>query len=300
MGAKALLPVIGSAPYGRHKNRAVLDSDADNQAMARGKGIARVGASPRTRRSRITQIAHTRSLTPARMAAWHDDLRSFGEEGRVVAHVGDAAGVIADGRPSPVVAVDFDATVFPLFDALRALPHVPPMPLEEITYWDYLLDQLGGVEGLVSSLNMVARFDHASQFAPFEGATRGLAHLVEHHNVRLVVMTDRPPETAPDTLAYLEHHGVPTAGVLCGKLPDKVTPCGKLGADVLIDDRPSTIEAAHAAGMSIHTLAWPYNERERAALGIPGARDWDELTATLDRQFAGSAAADVPLAHLGA
>lgn len=263
--------------------------------MARGNTRTRRATSPRSTRSNSTQRSHTQALTPARMEVWREDLRAFHEDGRVVAHVGDAAGVIADGRPSPVIAVDFDATIFPLFDALEGLAHVPRMPREEITYWEYLVDKLGGVEGLVSSLNQVARFDHASRFAPFDGAAAGLAQLVARHNARLVVMTDRPPETAPDTLAYLAHHGVPTAGVLCGKLPDKISPCGKLGAQVLIDDRPSTIEAAHAAGMSIHTLAWPYNAREREALGIAGARDWEELTATLTAQLA-STGAERPVA----
>lgn len=220
-------------------------------------------------------------LEATELARWRGLISDLADE-KVRVHQPPVITGLRLAAPSPVVAVDLDSTVFPLIDAIAALPGNEGFGMHEVDDWDYLIGRFGGLESMLATLGQAMRAEHALRVPPFAGAGEVLERLVARHNARLVVMTDRPPGLAPDTLAYLAHHRIPSAAVLCGRLADKVALCDLLGAGTIIDDRPSTLETAHRAGLQALTLAHPYNETARAAIGLDALADWAQLEERLD------------------
>lgn len=229
----------------------------------------------------------TRLDGPA-LAAWQEILRALHDEDLLHLHLPPAGqpGLRVDGGPSPVIAVDLDSTVFPLLDAVAAIPGNEGFTMDEVSHWDYLIDRFRGVAAMLELLEQAMHRDRSLAVAPFAGCRQVLREIVELHNARLVVMTDRPLSRATDTRDYLDHHRIPYSAVLCGRMPDKISVSRMLGAGTIIDDRPSTLEAAHAAGMRALTLAHPYNAEVRATLGIAAAADWHALGPALHEALA--------------
>lgn len=180
-----------------------------------------------------------------------------------------------------MVALDLDSTIYPLMDAIARIPGHEGFSMSEVSHWDYLIDRFGGLEKMLVLLDQAMHRDHSLAVAPYAGVPKALKAIVAEHNARVVVMTDRPLSRVEDTISYADHHALPYSAIFCGRMPDKISVCRAIGAEVIADDRPSTMEAAHEEGLHIFSLAHPYNLATIAQLGIAKMDDWEALGAAI-------------------
>lgn len=179
--------------------------------------------------------------------------------------------------PSPVIAVDLDSTIFPLLAAIRDVTGDAEIDYPGVPTWEWLVDRLGGLEPALEVFDQAMGFEASHPHPPFEGAAETIRRLGDEHNARVVIMTDRSPANAPEAARYLEHHGIPHSGLVCGRLADKVGLCFWLDASVIIDDRPSTLEAAADAGLLAATIAHPYTDEVCATTEARAHSDWNGI-----------------------
>ncbi|WP_217925047.1 5' nucleotidase, NT5C type [Miltoncostaea oceani] len=226
---------------------------------------------------------HLERLDAVAYGQWQETLRSLHDESALHLHLPPQGqpGLRCDGSASPVIALDLDSTVFPLIDAVASIPGNEDFSMSEVSHWDYLIGRFGGIAPMMELLEAAMHPDRSLHVAPYAGCREVLTEIIEAHNARLVVMTDRPLRCVGHTREYLDHHDLPYSAILCGRMSDKITISRLLGARTIIDDRPSTLEAAHAAGMATLTLAHPYNASVRSELGIAPADDWNQLAPAL-------------------
>lgn len=97
--------------------------------------------------------------------------------------------------------------------------------------------------------------------------------------VRVHIVTHRSPSSADETEAWLRAMGVEYDAFICD-LPDKadkIKYCQEQGITVLLDDKPSTIQAAEDVGIEAISLSWPYSDEALAASGGDRALCWREM-----------------------
>lgn len=259
--------------------------------MSRGRGA---GARSGTVRLAPAHPRRGSGLDPEVYGRWVATVRGLAGEHLHVHMPSSPPPLALDGRPSPVIAVDLDSTVFPLLDVIGSFPEHTGFSMEEVGHWDYLVDRFGGIAPLLDLFDRAMSREHSLEVAPYDGAVQVLDGLVRRHNARVVVMTDRPLRRVEDTIAYADAYRLPYAAILCGRLPDKTSACQTLEAQILVDDRPSTIEAAHAAGLSPLTLAHPYTAEVRQRLGLASHLDWHSIASALEDLLGPGSAQDPP------
>jgi len=66
---------------------------------------------------------------------------------------------------------------------------------------------------------------------------------------------------------------------------DKMTRCGEIGIDLLIDDAPENLRRAADRGITAATIAHPWNEDVVAEEGLIAAPDWPSLAAQLEARL---------------
>jgi hypothetical protein len=183
------------------------------------------------------------------------------------------------GNERAVVAWDVDATMWDFhrafYDACREVHvHLPSEPPAGEVTWRWVCDRIGH-ENAVAVLPKVHTADWMVRYGPLPGAVEA-THAVRAAGARVVVMTHRPPDTAPDTQRFLDEAGFHWDELRVGQ-DCKVTACGALGASVIVDDMPSTLERAVARGIEALTIAWPHNAEIRAAGRVLHAPDYAGL-----------------------
>jgi hypothetical protein len=66
---------------------------------------------------------------------------------------------------------------------------------------------------------------------------------------------------------------------------DKVSRCGEIGIDLLIDDAPDNLRRAVEHGIAAATIAHPWNEDVVEEEGLIAAADWPSLAAQLEARL---------------
>ena len=66
---------------------------------------------------------------------------------------------------------------------------------------------------------------------------------------------------------------------------DKMSRCGEIGIDLLIDDAPENLRRAVDRGIAAATIAHPWNEDVVAEEGLIAADDWPSLAAQLEARL---------------
>lgn len=183
------------------------------------------------------------------------------------------------GAERAVVAWDVDATMWDFhrafYDAARRehadLPERPP---PGAVTWAWVRDRIG-LDAATAVLPTVHGFEWMGRYGPLPGAVEA-THAVRAAGARIVVMTHRPPEAAQDTERFLDGAGFHWDELRVGT-DCKVTACGALGAGVIIDDMPSTLERAVAHGLEALTIVWPHNAALCAEGSVRHAADYAGL-----------------------
>ncbi|MBO9534209.1 MAG: hypothetical protein J7513_14655 [Solirubrobacteraceae bacterium] len=178
-----------------------------------------------------------------------------------------------------LVAIDVDSTLHDYWEQFRqaaALLHGVDLPYEDQTDW--------AVDAL-SRHQLAAVIEHThddtriSEALPYEGAAdvingwRRSGHFV-------LITTHRRPDAHDVTARWLGDHGIGFDALRCGY--EKVIHCQEVGAHVLIDDSPTNLTAALAAGLTPATIAHPWNaELSAREPAIVIADDWAALAERL-------------------
>lgn len=188
------------------------------------------------------------------------------------------------------MAFDFDSTMWDMMTALALeVERETGMPAAEAyaivnSHWD-AIDKVAG-----DKRNLLIRRSCSIEAMRPMGLYPGVVeatHELERLGYRIVVMTHRPPETITDVALMLSENEAVVHEIQCGEF-DKIAACQAAGIDVLVDDKPATIEAAHAAGMIALSLSHPFNSEVIGRLGIVGASGWQpeligQVIAALER-----------------
>jgi beta-phosphoglucomutase-like phosphatase (HAD superfamily) len=158
---------------------------------------------------------------------------------------------------TPRLIIDMDNTLYPspFARVCHKLYGVPTSRDVELRKWEWHKDYGLTDDQFYAAVNIV----HAAQldYEPFEGAVEALQDW-EHRGLHITIATHRRPELAYFTplLEWLWNKGIPYDAIYMGLHGKEVM----FGPDVIvIDDRPSTIQAAVEANCFLTaTLAHPY------------------------------------------
>ncbi|WP_217924634.1 hypothetical protein [Miltoncostaea oceani] len=175
------------------------------------------------------------------------------------------------------IALDFDST---LWDLSRATAREAAAELgrDEDELLAIISAEWGGIDSLGTPEQVMRWFrrcfviEGMRPHGLLAGVELALAEL-EAAGYHIVVMTARPDDVIDHVCEFLAEFRAPVHEVRCG-FYDKIAECVKEGIDVLVDDKPETIEQAHAGGIRVLTLRWPYNAEVIDRLGIEHTETW--------------------------
>lgn len=176
-----------------------------------------------------------------------------------------------------VLGVDLDGVVANFYDGIRpiaaewlgvSIESLTPTPGYGLVEWN--LDAVGTYEDLhrfaITQRNLFR------ELAPIPGAAATLRRL-SRREIRIRIITHRlyiahfHEEAVSQTVAWLEHHGVPYWDLCFMK--DKAA----VGADLYVEDSPANVRALRADGHTTIVFANSTN----VGLEAPRAETWDEL-----------------------
>lgn len=181
---------------------------------------------------------------------------------------------------APLV-LDVDST---LWDLMRAIETLTGLPYEDlISDWNAILKYVS-VEEARDLFRRSFDLEVMRTEGPLPGVQEAVSRLRDAGH-RIVLMTDRPHDTAESLVIWLDQHDIHWDELRCGP-GCKITAAGERGIRVIVDDKPSTLEFAHQSGMSALTIDVPYNAEVVRRLGLRSAPDWDGLTPHLEEVLA--------------
>ena len=176
-----------------------------------------------------------------------------------------------------VLGVDLDGVVADFYSGIRPiaaewlgvpLESLTPTPSYGLTEWH--LESMGTYEDLhrfaVTQRNLFRSLQ------PMQGAAAALRR-ISQAGVRIRIITHRlylkyfHEEAVQQTVAWLEHHGVPYWDLCFMK--DK----GAVGADLYVEDSPDNVRALRAGGHP--TIV--FENSTNVELAEPRARTWNEI-----------------------
>jgi 5'(3')-deoxyribonucleotidase len=184
---------------------------------------------------------------------------------------------MADDQPQFVLGVDLDGVVADFYSGIRPIAaEWLGVPIESLTptpsygLGEWSLDSMGTYEDLhrfaVTQRNL---FRNLALMPDAAAALRRLSRL----GVRIRIITHRlylkyfHEEAVQQTVAWLEHHGVPYWDLCFMK--DK----GAVGADLYIEDSPTNVGALRAGGHP--TIV--FENSTNVDLEEPRARSWGDV-----------------------
>lgn len=170
-----------------------------------------------------------------------------------------------------MVMVDIDNTLWnfeaELITRLRkALPD--RKILDRAPTWEYPLEQFTDPnKGLAIFKGM-----HVEQerFEPYEGAQDLLVSLRDN-GYFIYIASNRPEETTPELVAWLEKHQLPHDAVFCGEDKRNLFYSPSNNFQLVIDDSPYIHTAAADHGIPVLSLSFLYNQ------GNPHVEYFDNL-----------------------
>ncbi|MFT4035654.1 MAG: hypothetical protein QM679_08775 [Patulibacter sp.] len=178
-----------------------------------------------------------------------------------------------------LVAIDVDSTLHDYWGQFRAAAielHGVDLPYEQQTDWT--VDRLTRTQ-LADVIQRTHDDERIAQATPYPDAAdiingwRRAGHFV-------LITTHRRPDAHDATADWLSTHRIGFDLLRCGY--QKVDHCQQVGADVLIDDSPTNLLHALAAGMTPATLRHPWNATVTAEHpAIIAGDDWNALALAL-------------------
>lgn len=152
--------------------------------------------------------------------------------------------------------VDVDNTLFdfatPLYEMFKDSGINIPLP-ENWNTWDYFYPEFMTKEIAFKHFDMV--HSHQLEYEPFEDARVFLEGLIKDRAV--VIVSHRKPHQCAELRKWLDEHNLPYDIVQCSD--DKTKMFNKAIYNVVVDDCPSTLEAAYRSGIDGYGLQRPWN-----------------------------------------
>lgn len=186
--------------------------------------------------------------------------------------------------PDNRIIVDIDSTAWNLLDAMDRIaahgdvtvPGPGTISYATVESWEDLIPKSGGLENMLKLFDRAFDAKSMQAIGLFPGYLEAMqafkdAGLALHH------WSDRPDSFQEPTRQVMEQFLVPADEILVRDRFDKIETAKQLGITRIIDDKPSTIEAAVKAGMDVFSLRYRYNADVIARYGIPHATSWSEL-----------------------
>ena len=178
------------------------------------------------------------------------------------------------------IAIDIDSTLHHYWDTLSEIAvrrFGIELPYEEQFTWGITrlkpeqlricIDESHGDERILAGV-------------PYPGAVEAVRRWHDSDGHYIHVTSHRDSRCAEATARWLREIGLPFDDVCCSW--DKVSRCGELQIDVLIDDSPLNLTAALERGMAVATIAHPWNRDVCEEEDVLVAEDWEGLARVLE------------------
>ena len=185
------------------------------------------------------------------------------------------------------VMVDIDDTLYPAEDLwARIFREHYGTELGPIRRWDFWRDYL---EPDVF-FHLVRTHFHSAEAIrnnlPFSGSGAAL-RAWKRAGVEIHIVSDRSPATGRATRAWLRRNELPFDVTVFRSPIDKVAYAVQTGINLVIDDKPTTIEGCIAAGIPVATISHRFNAaiRRKHLDTIIAAEDWYDLGERLAERF---------------
>jgi uncharacterized HAD superfamily protein len=182
------------------------------------------------------------------------------------------------------ILIDIDSTLYDAGPLLaECFAHAFDMHEIPMHAWDFWTDQVSR-EAFDA---MIDEHFHApaaiARQTPYAGAREAIERWREAgHEIHVV--SDRAVGATEPSAAWLRAHGIPFDRLVCERHIDKVAYVEREGIDIVIDDRPETLEGVARLGVPAATIAYPYNARVRSLHPmIVGEPDWERLAEGVGR-----------------
>lgn len=177
------------------------------------------------------------------------------------------------------IAIDIDSTLHHYWDVLSEISRRRfgiDLPYEEQFTW--------GITRLrEEQLALCIQESHSDErilaSTPYPGSVEAICgwHEAGHF---IHVTSHRAADRRHATGRWLEQIGVPCDDLHCSF--DKVSRCGELKIDLLIDDSPVNLARALERGIAVATILHPWNQEICEEEGVLAAKDWHELAKLLE------------------
>ena len=182
------------------------------------------------------------------------------------------------------IAIDIDSTLHHYWDVLSDAARERfgiELPYEEQYQWGITRLKPGQLQCVIDAT-------HCEQTIlagrPYPGAVEAVnrwadgghfIHITSHRAAHCQAATER----------WLADIGLRYDELYCSY--DKISRCEEIGVDLLIDDSPGNITAALERGITVATIAHPWNEDVvEEEDGVIAAPDWPALAAQLEASLA--------------
>jgi uncharacterized HAD superfamily protein len=176
------------------------------------------------------------------------------------------------------IAIDIDSTLHPYWDQLAAVAKRRfgiDLPYEDQVVWDISLLRPEQLRVCVAETH---REPLVLAAEPYPGAVETVRDWHEQGHF-IHITSHRDVEASEPTARWLERIGLPYDELYCSF--DKVSRCTEIGIDVLIDDSPVNLQRAADAGITLATIAHPWNRDVCEDEDVICAPDWPTLARRL-------------------
>jgi phosphoglycolate phosphatase-like HAD superfamily hydrolase len=170
--------------------------------------------------------------------------------------------------------VDFDSTVWPTRTMWADITGNPRFN-EDHSDWYGPVAMAGGPKKFDRLLETCSTYETMSRFQPFPGAIETLVELQEL-GAHQTLLTARREHELDAVSRVLADHGYRPEVAASRRSLEKIPYALEHRSDLMLEDEPRAIAAAHAAGLSITSLRYGYNADVIDRLSIPYASDWTE------------------------
>lgn len=185
------------------------------------------------------------------------------------------------------IIVDVDGTLYdtkPVFVRQFSARHGITIADGEITEWNFWKYHIT----LEEFLALIAEGLHSAEeigAAKLYPAVAATLRAWRRAGSQIFIASDRAEAAGEHTRRWLTTNGLPVDDLVCAPGLDKIDYAQRVGAGLIIDDKPDTITAALDAGLAVATIIHPYNRNEAALPGVTAAADWAELRRALKARF---------------